>query len=230
MTRMKTLFRGILPEQNARAKLDEISEKYGRNFLKFAEEFPVPATDSKFDNISLIHRIDQAIDSNTRNTMTSIKIGNPGRVPSDWSAYLQFALEVFKNTRNKAPASTTVNAVSAPGNNKRLEKKDLTSEQLEWIKKGDCACCGKHPYKFRSKCTDPKPKYRGPFNMPQRPRRDVKTINEDDEQQHAGPSTDAAVISSNTANAELWAQFEAWRNSQATGTKTEDAKDFASVV
>lgn len=56
----------------------------------------------------------------------------------------------------------------------------------------------------------------------------VKTMDEDDNS--VGPSTDAAVITANTINLETLAQFEAWRNAQATTTNADDAKDFALVV
>lgn len=231
LARMNGLFRGILPEQAARAKLDEVCEKYSKNFAKFAEEFPVPATDSRFSDQELIHRITGAIDGSTRNTIVSVRIADQNRVPTTWREYLQFALEIFKETRNKPSTSTTVHAVSttAPTDRKPLEKKDLTAEQVEWVKRGDCACCGKHPYKFRQRCPEKNPKYRGPFNMPQRERKKtVKTMDEDDNS--TGPSTDAAVMTANTINPETLAQFEAWRNAQATTTNADDAKDFASVV
>jgi hypothetical protein len=64
LARMNSLFRGLQPEEAARAKLENICEKYDKNFLKFCEEFPVPAIDSIFSDNNLIHRINKAMNPN----------------------------------------------------------------------------------------------------------------------------------------------------------------------
>jgi hypothetical protein len=164
---MSNIFQTVQPKIRACKKLDEITEKHAKNFGKFAEEFTVPAIDSKFSDINLIHCINLALNSVTKATITSVWLSNPQQIPTQWNEYLQWALNAYKHTQTKRE-STSVNALSTSSDKKKKpkDKKDLTKEQIAWIEKGLCTNGGQHPYKFKEKCMCKNPPYQGPYNLP----------------------------------------------------------------
>jgi hypothetical protein len=222
LARMSNIFRTVQPEIRAREKLDEIAEKHAKNFGKFAEEFTVPAINSKFSDIDLIHRINLALDSVTKATITSVRLSNPQQVPTQWNEYLQWALNAYKHTWTKKE-STSVNALSTSNDKKKKpkDKKDLTKEQIVWIEKGLCANGGQHPYKFKEKCTCKNPPYQGPYNLPWC-KKDVRSMDqdeEDDDDTITKPATrgeEVAVVAS--ISPAKMAEFQEWKNAQATST------------
>jgi hypothetical protein len=227
LARMNSLFRGLQPEEAARAKLENICEKYDKNFLKFCEEFPVPAIDSIFSDNDLIHRINKAMDPTTRQTVASCRATAADKVPTKWQEYLQFALGIYKSTRNKAP-STTINAASSTTDKKKpiREKKALTSEQEKWIEQGKCADCGQHDFVFRQKCTAKTPKYRGPYIFPKQ-KRNINAVDEeeDDDTDNKPATRGEEVAAVTTLDPARLAKFHEWENAQATAN-TVKPEDF----
>jgi hypothetical protein len=126
----------------------------------------------------------------------------PGTIPTTWEAYLSKCLELDaqlqdkKNTTTKATTSTSANTVSSA-------PQKLSDEQIEWVKKHHCLCCGEK-FEKGHKCKNPK--YSRRF---------------ENFQKHL-PKKDAAICAVDTAKTtkeqdEFNKFYESWKQKQAQG-------------
>jgi uncharacterized coiled-coil protein SlyX len=167
------------PEHTAQDKLDALCKKSFDSIQRFAEKFRSLAAQSGLSDKDLIYRIAEQRPKDMRNTMATAKILPGYHEPNTWQEYLDHCLSIEASLKGERKNNPTADASgsSAPKDPDAMDvstvqkktPEPMSKEQIEWMAKGHCFKCGKHPYKKNEPCRNPI--YKGFYALPTKKQR-----------------------------------------------------------
>jgi hypothetical protein len=111
MTELERGYRNLAPEKEAQEALDKIDRKHYSSIVSFAADFRSAAIRSKYSDSELIHCIEKKFNKDLTLLITTARISQNSNVPTSWTSFLDYALNIEMLQRNEmgksAPPTTS---------------------------------------------------------------------------------------------------------------------------
>jgi hypothetical protein len=112
MTELERGYRNLAPEKEAQEALDKIDRKHYSSIVSFAADFRSAAIWSKYSDSELIHCIEKKFNKDLTLLITSARISQNSNVPTSWTLFLDYALNIEMLQRNEMGKSAPSTAAS----------------------------------------------------------------------------------------------------------------------